>query len=132
MRMPSPGSAKRLAALAKQHQTNAMAKIHVARVGTPSHKIAAHNPDLYQAAKQMAQGEPGHYPDHATYNDALSSAHKAMRNATAFHKASKGLAPRGKSSTANGLSQSFRRTSGSGSVSQRTPLRGTPRMGVTK
>lgn len=92
MRALSPIHAKKLAGLAKQHQTNAMAKIHVARMGAPDHKLAVANPELYHAARQMASGRPGSYLSHEVYNDSLHSAHKAMANATAFQKASKGIA----------------------------------------
>lgn len=97
--MPSPDKARRLAARAAQHQNNAMAKIAVGRVGNQSHmhKLAVTNPELHHAARRMASAMPARMPTHEEYNDAVNSAHKAMKNATAFHKASKGLGqPMGK------------------------------------
>lgn len=129
MRTIKPVHARKLAALAKQHQTNAMARINVARVGGPDHRMAAVNPNLYHAARQMASGQPGKYPSHEVYNDALHSAHKAMANATAFSKAAKGLAhPMNKRTRKMGPAGARQRSadfrSAPMSATQSTPLRG--------
>lgn len=100
MRVPSPAKVKRLAARAQEAQNRATVHIQHSHVGNNNEHIRkslAVSPELGYAARQLAMSKPmvTRPTDEASRDDMLR-AHKAMHNATAFFKASKGLKPQGK------------------------------------